>query len=194
MSGCSCSIAECTLVSSARAASSVASGASRPNRSVMRCRRSVFIVAPRWCGLVTMFAMIWVSVGYGTEGSRTPTTVAAVEPPRRTAWPMTDGSLLSTSFQKRCVSTTAPAAPSPSSAGVSSRPSTGRSPITSKNDPLTTPALTRRGSLPKPTNVKSTVEKSPNAATVLARDLKSSISGTEKVRFWIARPCAAWRM
>ena len=70
--------------------------------------------------------------------------------PRRIVWPMTDGSLLSTSFQKRCVNTTAPAAPWPSSAGVNSRPSTGRSPITSKNDPLTTPALTRRGSLAEP--------------------------------------------
>ena len=34
-----------------------------------------------------MFAMIWVSVGYGTDGSRTPTTVAALEPPRRTVCP-----------------------------------------------------------------------------------------------------------
>ena len=35
-----------------------------------------------------------------------------------------------------------------------------RSPMTSKNDPLTTPAFTTRGSWPKPINVKSTVEKS----------------------------------
>ena len=48
---------------------------------------------------------------------------------------------------ERCVSTAAPAAPGPSSAAPNSRPSIGRSPITSKNDPLTTPALTRRGSI-----------------------------------------------
>ena len=46
-SGCARSIDAWTLVSSARAASTVAPGASRPNRSVMRCLRSVFIVAPR---------------------------------------------------------------------------------------------------------------------------------------------------
>ena len=36
----------------------------------------------------------------------------------------------------------------PSSCGLSRRPSTGRRPITSKNDPPTTPALTTRGSPP----------------------------------------------
>jgi hypothetical protein len=62
-SGCASSIDACTLASSARAISTVVPGASRPNKSVIRCLRSVFIVAPRWCGLVTMFAMISVSVG-----------------------------------------------------------------------------------------------------------------------------------
>ena len=57
----------------------------------------------------------------------------------------------------------------PSSAAFNRRPSTGRSPMTSKNDPLTTPAFTTRGSWPKPINVKSTVEKSPNAVIVDAR-------------------------
>src|SRR5215203_1499042 len=110
--------------------------------------------------------MISVSAGYGTEGSRTPTTV---------------GSLLSDVDQKRYVSTTAPAAFGPSSLGFSRRPSTGRRPMTSKNEPPTTPALTMRGSPPSPTIAKSTVEKSPNPLMVVTRDLKSAISGTEKV-------------
>ena len=63
---------------------------------------------------------------------------------------------------------------------MSRRPSTGRRPITSKYEPLTTPAWTTRGS-PKPIIVKSIVEKSPKAAIVVTRDLKSSISGTENV-------------
>jgi hypothetical protein len=42
--------------------------------------------------------------------------------------------------------------------------------MTSKNDPLTTPAFTARGSPPNPINVKSTVEKSPNAAIVVTLD------------------------
>ena len=33
-----------------------------------------------------------------------------------------------------------------------------------------------------------------DAAEALARDLKSSISGTEKVRFWMPSPWASWRM
>jgi hypothetical protein len=40
----------------------------------------VTIVAPRWCGLAATFAMISVSAGYGTDGSRTPTTVALRAP------------------------------------------------------------------------------------------------------------------
>ena len=118
----------------------------------------------------------------------------------RDAWtetdclPITVGSLWSTVVQNRCVSTTAPAAPGPSSAAFNRRPSTGRSPMTSKNDPLTTPAFTTRGSLPKPINVKSTVEKSPNAAIVVTRDLRSLISGTEKVRFSVPMPGAVWRI
>ena len=66
--------------------------------------------------------------------------------------------------------------------------------MTSKNEPLTTPAFTRRGSWPKPIKVKSTVEKSPNAAIVVARDLKSLISGTEKVRLSVPMPWAVWRI
>ena len=62
--------------------------------------------------------------------------------------------------------------------------------MTSKNDPLTTPAFTSRGSFPNPISVNSTVEKSPNAETVVARDLKSSISGTENVMFWTPSPSA----
>ena len=62
-SGCERTIAEWTVASSARALSSVAPGASRPKSSVIRCTRPVTIVAERWCGLVTMFAMISVSAG-----------------------------------------------------------------------------------------------------------------------------------
>src|SRR5436190_1465939 len=89
------------LESSTRAASSVAPGASRPNNSVMRCVRAVFIIAREWCGLDTIFAMTCVSSGYGTDGSRTPTTVAD-RGPRRMVWPITDGSLWSTVVQNRC--------------------------------------------------------------------------------------------
>ena len=60
------------------------------------------------------------------------------------------------------VSTAAPAACGPSSVGSSSRPRTGRSPITSKYDPPTTPARTTRGS-PRPIIVNGIVEKSPKA-------------------------------
>ena len=42
--------------------------------------------------------------------------------------------------------------------------------------------------------VNSTVEKSPNELTVETRDLKSSISGTEKVVFSAPRPGALCRM
>src|SRR5580765_7081407 len=133
--------------------------------------------------------MISVSAGYGTDGSRTPTTVA-VRGPRRMVLPTTCGSRWSAVVQKCCVSTATPAAFGPSSCALSSRPSTGRSPITSKNEPLTTPARTVRGSPPSPVNVNSTVEKSPNAPTVVARDLKSLTSGTEKEVFSEARPGA----
>ena len=78
----------------------------------------------RWCGLVTTLAMISVSAGYGTDGSRTPTMVA-VRSPSRTVLPMTDGSLWSVSLQKRYVSTAAPAAARPVVGGPSRRPSTG---------------------------------------------------------------------
>ena len=49
------------------------------------------MVASRWCGLVTTLAMISVSVGYGTDGSSTPTMVA-VRSLSRTVLPMIDGS------------------------------------------------------------------------------------------------------
>ena len=139
-----------------------------------------------------MLAMISVSTGYGTDGSSTPITVA-VRVSRRTVLPSTVGSLASAVDQKRCVSTTTPAAPGPSSAGVSRRPSTGRRPITSKNVPLTTPACTTRGS-PKPIIVKSTVEKSPKAPIDVTRAFRSSISGTENVMFSAPAPCALWRI
>ena len=66
--------------------------------------------------------------------------------------------------------------------------------MTLKNDPLTTPAVTTRGSRPNPINVNSTVEKSPKGAIVVTRDLRSLISGTEKVRFSVPMPRAVWRM
>ena len=108
--------------------------------------------------------------------------------------PITAGSLLSEVVQNRYVRTAAPAALGPSSCAFSRRPSTGRRPITSKNDPLTTPAFTMRGSPPRPIIVKSTVEKSPKALMVVTRDLKSSISGTENVMFSAPMPGALWRM
>ena len=58
--------------------------------------------------------MISVSAGYGTDGSRTPTTVA-VRGPRRMVLPTTVGSLLSDVVQNRYVRTAAPAAFGPSS-------------------------------------------------------------------------------
>jgi hypothetical protein len=66
----------------------------------MRCVRLATIVAPRWCGLVTTFAMISVSAGYGIEGSRTPTTLA-VRGPSLMVLPTTPGSLSSEVVQKR---------------------------------------------------------------------------------------------
>ena len=65
--------------------------------------------------------------------------------------------------------------------------------MTSKNDPFTTPACTTRGSLPSPMSVKVTVEKSPNAVTVLERYAMSPISGTEKVMFSVPIPGALCR-
>src|SRR5882724_8846531 len=64
--------------------------------------------------------------------------------------PTTVGSLLSDAVQNLYVRTAAPAAVGPSSCAFSRRPSTGRRPITSKNDPPTTPAFTMRGSPPRP--------------------------------------------
>ena len=66
--------------------------------------------------------------------------------------------------------------------------------MTSKNDPLTTPAVTTRGSPPNPISVKSTVEKSPNAEIDFTRDSRSPISGIEKVRSSVPMPRAVWRM
>ena len=98
-----------------------------------------------------MFAMISVSDGYGTDGSRTPTIVAE-RSPSLTVFPRSDGSLPSVVVQNRYVSTAAPAAFGPSSVASRSRPSTGLSPMTSKYEPPTTPARTTRGS-PSPTMV-----------------------------------------
>src|SRR6266850_3902687 len=137
--------------------------------------------------------MISVSAGYGTDGSRTPTTVAA-RGPRRIVLPITVGSLLSEVVQNRYVRTAAPAALGPSSCAFNRRPSTGRRPITSKKDPPTTPAFTTRGSPPRSRIVKSIVEKSPKALRVVTRDLKSLISGTENVVFSAPAPGALWRM
>ncbi len=117
----------------------------------------------------------------------------ALRGPSRTILPTTVGSLLSDVLQNLYVRTVTPAALGPSSCALIRRPSTGRRPITSKNDPLTTPAFTERGSPPRPIIVKSTVEKSPNALTVVTRDLMSSISGTENVMFSAPMPGVLWR-
>ncbi len=109
----------------------MAPGKSRPKSSVMRWVRWLTIVAPRWCGLVTTLATSSVSAGYGSDGSRTPITVALREP-RRTVLPITVASRLSDVLQKRWVRTATGAARGPSSAGPIKRPSTGRRPITSK--------------------------------------------------------------
>ena len=170
------------------AASRSTPGARRPKSSVIRWTRPSVIVASRWCGLVTTLAMISVCAGYGTDGSSTPTIVADLVP-SLTTLPITDGSLLSDSVQNRCVNTAAPAAAGPSSDGPSRRPSTGRSPITSKYEPPTTPARTTRGS-PSPTIVKPMVEKSPKADSVFTRARRSRISGTENAEFSTSRPGA----
>ena len=138
------------------------------------------MVASRWCGLVTTLAMISVSCGYGTDGSRTPTIVAGRSLSLMTV-PITDGSLRNAVVQKRWVSTAAPSAFGPSSAALSSRPSTGRRPITSKYDPPTTPARTVRGS-PSPIIVNSMVEKSPNALRDFTRRLEVPQLGHGEVR------------
>ena len=97
----------------------------------MRCSRPVTIVADKWCGLVTTFAINSVSAGQGTDGSSTPTTVAEREP-SRICLPRTAGSPLNVVIQNRWVSRAAPAAFGPSSSGVSARPRTGCRPMTSK--------------------------------------------------------------
>jgi hypothetical protein len=179
-------------VSSARASSSVAFGARRANNSVIRCVRSSSIVAPRWCGLLTMLAMISVAAGYGTDGSRTPITVAT-RSPSRTVLPTADGSLLNAVVQNRCVSTATGSASGPSSTCEISRPSTGRRPMTSKYAPSTTPDWITRGS-PWPTIVNSIVENSPNAATDVDARRRSRISGTENVMLSTLNPGALCRM
>jgi hypothetical protein len=170
-SGNSLMMAPCAARSSARAASRSAPGARRPNSSVMRCTRPVTIVASRWCGLVTTLAMISVSVGYGTDGSSTPMIVADRRP-NRTVLPSSPVSPFSAVVQKRFVSTTTPSALGPSSVASIRRPSTGRSPMTEKYEPPTTPARTTRGS-PSPIMVKSMVEKSPNVLTDFTRARRS---------------------
>ena len=67
---------------------------------------------------------------------------------------------------------------------------TGRSPITSKYDPPTTPARTTRGS-PSPTIVKSMVEKSPKAVSVLTRDAEVANLGDGEVGVLGADPLGA---
>jgi hypothetical protein len=69
--------------------------------------------------------MISICAGYGTEGSRTPTTVA-VRVPSLKVLPAAAGSLFSEVVQKRWVRTTAHAASGRSSAGASSLSSSGR--------------------------------------------------------------------
>ena len=130
-SRCSVTIAVWAARSSARTASRSAPAAMRAKRSVMRWTRPSTIVAERWCGLVTTFAMISVCAGYGTDGSTTPTIVAE-RSPSLMVLPMRSGSLPNAVVQKRWVSTAAPAACGPSSVASRSRPRTGRSPITSK--------------------------------------------------------------
>ena len=192
-SGCSLIIAACTAVSSARAASSVAPGARRPKSSVIRCVR---VRDHRRAQVMRAGHDVRDDLGVGRIRHR---RLEHADHRRACArrggsvLPTTDGSLLSDVVQKRCVSTAAPGALRPSSPAFNRRPSTGRRPITSKNEPLTTPACTTRGS-PKPIIVKSMVEKSPNAPMVVTRDLKSSISGTENVMFAAPRPGALWRM
>ena len=58
--------------------------------------------------------------------------MVAVRSPSRMVLPITDGSLASVVVQNRWVSTAAPGGLRPSSAGPSSRPTTGRSPMTLK--------------------------------------------------------------
>ena len=133
-----------------------------------------------------------VSDGYGTDGSSTP-TMTAVRAASRTVLPTTVGSPCRPVIQKRCVSTAAPSAPGPSSCGFKRRPRTGRSPITSKYEPSTTPARTWRGS-PRPTIVKVMVENSPRDVTDFNRPRRSMISGTENAVFSVPIPGALWRM
>jgi hypothetical protein len=135
-----------------------------------------------------MFAMISVCAGYGTDGSTTPIIVAA-RSLSLIVFPMTDGSLASDVVQNRCVSTATPAACGPSSVASINRPRTGRRPITSKYEALTTPARTTRGS-PRPTIVKSMVENSPIADSVFTRPRRSRISGTENFAFSALIPSA----
>ena len=137
--------------------------------------------------------MIWVSAGYGTDGSSTPTTVA-MPGPRRIALPSTVESRWSTVLQNRYVRTQTFAALGPSSPALMRRPSAGRSPMTWKNDPLTTPAVTMRGCGPKPISVNWTVEKSPNSEIVFVRDSRSLISGMENVKLSVPTPGAVWRI
>jgi hypothetical protein len=113
--------------------------------------------------------------------------------PRRTVLPMTVGSLPSALVQKLCVNTTTGAALGPSSVASIRRPRTGRKPITSKNEPPTTPERTTRGS-PRPTIVKLMVEKSPIAFMVFNRERRSMSSGIENVILSTAMPGALWRM
>ena len=118
--------------------------------------------------------------------------MVAERSPKRTVLPTSAGSPWNAEVQKRWVSTAAPAALGPSSPGPSSRPSTGRRPITLKYEPPTTPARTWRGS-PRPTIVNSITEKSPNSDSDLMRPWRSRSSGTEKLVLSLAMPGALCR-
>ena len=114
-SGCSFTIAPWTVRSSARAASRVAPGASRPNSSVIRWtrpghhRRRKMMRAGDDVGDDFGFRRIrHRRLQHADDRGR-------ARSPSRTVLPITDGSLFSAVVQKRYVSTAAPAAFGPSS-------------------------------------------------------------------------------
>ena len=165
-------IAACTAVSSARALSSVAPGASRPKSSVIRCVRPV---VHRRAEVVRAGHDVRDDLRVGRIGHRRLEHAddrrgARTEPDR-----LADHGRIAVERRRPEPVGEHRERPPPSGrrrARSSRRPSTGRRPITSKNDPLTTPALTTRGSPPRPISVKSTVEKSPKALIVLTRDFE----------------------
>ena len=144
----------------------------RPNSSVIRCTRPVTIVADE---VVRAGDDVGDDLGFGRVGHRrlehaddggrcVRRTARSCRSPigRRSArWSRTDAS--------------APPRRRPSGRrrpGRAGGPSTGRRPMTSKYEPLTTPARTTRGS-PRPTIVKPIVENSPKAVSVVTRARRS---------------------